>query len=140
MRIELSNEFYAGELNSGEYILAQADEVRGTWFGDSVCWGCDGVPSPTVVIETTSTPEGLMLTLTAQTVLKDLLLDPSRWSTSGSVDCNLLTLLPNETIQIVCRGVDHLSAELLQSRGGCSAEGHVLRPRNMSAGSITLSV
>ncbi|MCX5600873.1 glycoside hydrolase family 2 protein [Streptomyces phaeochromogenes] len=80
------------------------------------------VPYPRPRFDVSVSPGGERVTVTAHTLVRDLLLQADRLDPSASADRGLVTLLPGERVTIGVRGwetLDHLDAETARSALYC---------------------
>ena len=71
---------------------------RAFWFYGKDAWL--SLPRAAYDLEIKATPGGFRIGVHAQTVLRDLVIDPSRLAVDGVVDQNLLTMLPGDRASI----------------------------------------
>ncbi len=87
-----------------ELLVATVDQTRGLWF-----YAEDRdleYPSPGYDVAV----EGEQVTITAHTLLRDVVLQVDRLAPDATVDDGMFTLLPGETRTVTVRGVDGLDA------------------------------
>ncbi|MFG3438600.1 glycoside hydrolase family 2 protein [Nonomuraea sp. NPDC047897] len=89
---------------AGELIVVAAGERRALWF-----FAPDrdlSLPEPRFDAVTERVPDGLLLTVTAHTLLRDLAVFPDRLDPAAEVDDQLVTLLPGERARFVISTTD----------------------------------
>jgi beta-mannosidase len=97
-----------------ELLLAEADGERAWWFFTE-----DrhiGYPAPDYDAVAEPTPEGVLVTVTARTLLRDLTLFPDRLDPRATVDEALITLLPGDSAMFTVRTGAALDPTRLTSR------------------------
>jgi beta-mannosidase len=99
---------------AGELLRAEVDDLRAWWFfaEDNQI----GYPPAAYSADVTPTAEGVSVTVTARTVLRDLTLFPDRLDPGADVDDALVTLLPGESATFRVRTGQHLDPSALTSR------------------------
>ena len=94
-RVPLTNEMVVPERGDSEFIVADAGDLRGVWFFEPDKAFAYEVPRANVSIR--STDDGYEVTVTAQSLLRDLVLWPDAIAPRVRVDNQLVTLLPGES-------------------------------------------
>jgi len=89
--------------------------------GDRVVWFTQrdkdiDYPWPSFEAETAPADDGLILTITARTLLRDLTIYPDRLDPEASIDDQGLTLLPGDTRSFLINTRKEMSAEALTTR------------------------
>ncbi len=79
---------------SSEFLVVESGAHRAFWFYGKDAWL--SLPRAAYDLEIKATPGGFRIGVHAQTVLRDLVIDPSRLAVDGVVDQNLLTMLPGD--------------------------------------------
>ncbi|HEV7898628.1 MAG TPA: glycoside hydrolase family 2 protein [Planosporangium sp.] len=99
---------------AGELLRAEVGELRAWWFftEDSEI----GYPPAAFSTDVRPTADGLRVTVTAETILKDLTLFPDRLDPAAGVDNALVTLLPGESATFTVRTGQPLEPSALTSR------------------------
>ena len=133
---DLSGEFADFDGEKGEFLVVDSGDVRGMWFGDALPRMGENMHRPDLKIESSVGSGGVALSLTARSVVRDVILDPSRWSNDGRINQNLITLLPGECVELSCEGVVEFTADILQNRGGVSVSGFPLSPGRTLNGTL----
>ena len=83
---------------SSEFLVVESGAHRAFWFYGKDAWL--SLPRAAYDLEIKATPGGFRIGVHAQTVLRDLVIDPSRLAVDGVVDQNLLTMLPGDRASI----------------------------------------
>jgi beta-mannosidase len=87
-----------------ELLVAAAGELRAHWF--AIPDKDFGYPAPRWDIEVAAVGDTAQVTVTARTLLRDLLLQADRLGPRAAADRGLVTLLPGESVTITVRGWD----------------------------------
>lgn len=87
-----------------EFLTVEADGLRGLWF--AVPDKDFAYPAPRWDVSVTAGGGATEVTVTARSLLRDLLLQADRLSPSAAADRGLITLLPGESATITVRGWD----------------------------------
>lgn len=107
----ITPELAAAAGKPGELLLAQAGEHRAWWHG---CEDVDaGLPAPEFTATAERLPGGYRLTVTAQTLVRDLSVLADRLSPDASVDDMLVTMLPGESVAFTITTSAELTFEQL---------------------------
>jgi beta-mannosidase len=92
-----------------EVLVAEMDGVRCQWYAREPTDTAFAGTAPR--IEVTSTADGLVITVTATTLLRDFLVQPDRIHPDAAADRGFLTLLPGESATVTVWCPEPLSAE-----------------------------
>ncbi|WUH95390.1 glycoside hydrolase family 2 protein [Streptomyces sp. NBC_00433] len=93
-----------------ELLTVRVGELRACWF--PVRDKDFGYPEPSWDVAVAVHPDGAAaVTVTARTLLRDLLLQADRLGPAATADRGLTTLLPGESVTITVRGWDHPSPD-----------------------------
>ncbi|TDV48879.1 glycoside hydrolase family 2 protein [Actinophytocola oryzae] len=96
-----------------EVLVADTGELR------DVVLGCPDsefdYPAAELEVTTARLPDGLTVTITAGTFVRDLLLQADRLAPAATTDRGLITLLPGESCVVTVRGVTEVTAADLRA-------------------------
>ncbi|MCD4823956.1 MAG: glycoside hydrolase family 2 protein, partial [Phycisphaerae bacterium] len=98
---------------SNEFIVAGADDIRATWFFD-----IDkklAYPKPEFDAELTRNGSTYRLTISAESMLRDIAVFADRLDDDAKVNDQLITLLPGESFTFVIESDKQLTREMLTS-------------------------
>ena len=125
-QIPVSREIVIPTDPSSEFLIVESEARRAFWFYGKDAWL--SLPAAAYDLDFEAIPGGLRVGVHARTVVRDLVLDPSRLVADGVVDRNLMTLLPGDQATVEFRASSPVEEARFRDSGVFLAANTLAKP------------